>query len=59
MRIFNSLIEPKNSKQGTLWGGVNIRSVAKYQKQIEGRTFGDIKKFSKKKSQGGKNGGIS
>ena len=39
MRIFNSLIVPKNLKEGTLWDFFNIRSVAKYQKKNEGRNL--------------------
>ena len=49
MRIFNSLIVPKNLK-GTLLGFFNICSVAKYQNKLKGGPFEDIIKFSKKKS---------
>ena len=35
MRNLNSLIVPKNLKEGTLWDFVNIHSVAKYQKKKE------------------------
>ena len=45
MRIFNSLIVPKNIKGGPL-GFFNIHSVAKHQK-IEGGPFEDFKKFRK------------
>ena len=47
IRIFNSLIVPKNLKEGTLWDFFNIRSVAKYQKKMGG-IFGDMKKNCKK-----------
>ena len=47
MRIFNSLIVPKNLKEGTLSGFLNIRSVAKYQK-MKGGIFGDMKKKCEK-----------
>ena len=45
MRIFNSLIVPKNLRE-TLLNFFNVRSVAKYQK-MKGGPFEDIKKFSK------------
>ena len=51
MRIFNSLIVPENLKEGTLWDFFNISSGAKYQNKLKGGPFGEIKKFSEKKSQ--------
>ena len=54
MRIFNSLIVPKNVKVGPL-GFFNIHSGAKHQK-IEGGPFADFEKFPKKVSQSRKKG---
>ena len=59
MRIFNSLIVPKNLKEGTLWDFFNIRSIAKDQNKLKGGPFEDIKKFSKKFHQARKKGGVS
>ena len=55
MRIFNSLIVPKNVKGGPL-GFFNIHSGAKHQK-IEGGPFEDFKKVRKKVSQSRKGAG--
>ena len=46
MRIFNSLIVPKNVKGGPL-GFFNIHSGAKHQKKYKGGPFEDFKKFRK------------
>ena len=42
MKNFNSLIVPKNLKEGKLW------FCCKISKNLKGGPFGDIKKFSKK-----------
>ena len=55
MRIFNSLIVPKNVKGGPL-GFSNIHSGAKHQK-IEGGPFADFKKFRKKSHKAEKGAG--
>ena len=47
MRIFNSLIVPKNLK-GTLWNFFTIRSVAKYKNKLKRGPIEDIKNFQKK-----------
>ena len=47
MRIFNSLIVPKNLKGGTLWDFSTFVLLQNI-KQMKGGLFGDIKKFSKK-----------
>ena len=54
MRIFNSLIVPKNVKGGPL-GFFNIHSVAKQQKNRRGALL-KLRKNSKKKSQNRKKG---
>ena len=57
MRIFNSLIVPKNVKGGPL-DFFNVHSVAKHQKIEEG-PFEDFKKFRKKSHKAEKRGGES
>ena len=59
MRIFNSLIVPKNLKEGTRLGFFNIRSVAKHQNKLKGGPFEDSRKFSKKSLTEPKKGGVS
>ena len=60
MRIFNSLIVPKNLIEGTLWDFFNIRSVAKNQNKLKRGPFEDITKiFEKEVSQSRKKGGVS
>ena len=54
MRIFNSLIVPKNVKGGPL-DFFNIHSVAKHQKNR--RPFEDFKKFRKKSHKAEKGAG--
>ena len=46
MRIFNSLIVPKNLKEETLWN-FQRSFCCKISKKMKGGPFGDIKKFSK------------
>ena len=52
MRIFNSLIVPKNLKEETL---LNFLTFVLLQniKKMKGGPFGDIKKFSKSRKGGG------
>ena len=53
MRIWNSLIVSKKKKGGTLWDFLPSTLLQNITK-IKGEAFGDIKKFSKKKSHNAK-----
>ena len=47
MRIFNSLIVPKNLKEGTLWDFLTF-VLLQNTKKMKGGIFGDMKKIAKK-----------
>ena len=47
MRIFNSLIVPKNLNEGTLWDFLTV-VLLQNTKKMKGGIFSDIKKIAKK-----------
>ena len=49
MRIFNSLVVPKNLKAGTLWDFLTF-VLLQNTKKMKGGIFGDMKKKLRKKS---------
>ena len=58
MRIFNSLLVPKNLKEGTLWDFLTF-VLLQNTKKMNGGPFGDIKNFRKTVAQNRKREGVS